>query len=51
MGFSEDHNAEFLEELTMMGTADGSYSYIQPNEGPAALEERLIGLLEATTGI
>ena len=50
MGFSENHSAKFLEELTLMGTADGSYSYVRPEEGAAALEERLIGLLEATTG-
>ena len=50
MGFSEDHSAQFLEELTLMGTADGTYSYVRPEEGPAALQERLVALLEATTG-
>ena len=50
LGFSQGHCGTFLEDLTYMGTADGTYSYVRPEEGDAALEERLVGLLEATTG-
>ena len=33
LGFSQHHNDAFLESLTLIGTADGSYNYISPNDG------------------
>ena len=51
LGFSQHHDASFLESLTLLGTADGSYSYVAPSDGDAALERRLTELLEATTGL
>ena len=31
LGFSASHNAQFLESLAFLGTADGSYSYVSPS--------------------
>ena len=31
MGFSAQHNEQFLESLSFLGTSDGSYSYVSPN--------------------
>jgi len=49
LGFSEDHNDEFLESLALIGTSDGSYSFVSPNEGEKALEERLVALVQSTS--
>ena len=51
LGFSEDHDDDFLESLTYLGTADGSYSFVGTKEGEKALEERLVQLIQATTKI
>ena len=31
LGFSSHHNDSFLESLTLLGTADGSYSFVRFN--------------------
>ena len=49
LGFSDDHNEEFLESLALIGTSDGSYNFVSPTEGEKALEERLVALVEATS--
>jgi len=49
LGFSDDHNEEFLENLALIGTSDGSYSFVSPSEGDKALEERLVALVESTS--
>ena len=51
LGFSQHHDDAFLESLTTLGTADGSYNYIRPEDGDVALQQRLTDLLEATTGL
>jgi len=51
LGFSEDHDDDFLESLTYLGTADGSYSFVGAKEGEKALEERLVQLIESTSKI
>ena len=33
----------------MIGTSDGSYSFVSPKEGEKALEERLVQLVESTS--
>ena len=33
LGFGANHNDAFLESLTRLGTADGSYNFISPKEG------------------
>ncbi len=35
----------------MIGTSDGSYSFIAPSDGDEALERRLTDLLESTSGL
>lgn len=50
LGFGEDHDEDFLESLTLMGTADGSYSYVSPSEGDKALEERLVEMVQTASG-
>ena len=49
LGFSDDHNEEFLESLALIGTSDGSYSFVSPSEGEKALEERLVALVQSTS--
>ena len=49
LGFSDDHNEEFLANLALIGTSDGSYSFVSPTEGDNALEERLVALVESTS--
>merc|ERR1719245_1466897 len=49
LGFSDNHNEEFSESLALIGTSDGSYSYVSPKEGDNALEERLVALVESTS--
>jgi uncharacterized protein YegL len=49
LGFSDDHNEDFLESLALIGTSDGSYSFVSPNEGEKALEERLVALVKSTS--
>merc|ERR1711872_1015886 len=49
LGFSDNHNEEFLESLALIGTSDGSYSFVSPTEGDNALEERLVALVESTS--
>jgi uncharacterized protein YegL len=49
LGFSDDHNEEFLESLALIGTSDGSYSFVSPKEGEKALEERLVALVKSTS--
>jgi len=51
LGFSEDHDEAFLESLTYMGTADGSYSFVSPSEGDRALEEILLALVKTTSAV
>ncbi|TRY63623.1 hypothetical protein TCAL_16587 [Tigriopus californicus] len=51
LGFGVNHNEEFLESLTMIGTSDGSYNYIDPKMGGNALEERIVGLLTEEAGL
>merc|ERR1712012_630663 len=33
LGFSEQHDEQFLESLTFLGTSDGTYSFVSPSEG------------------
>ena len=33
LGFAEHHNEDFLESLALIGTSDGSYSFVSPKEG------------------
>jgi len=49
LGFSQHHDATFLENISLIGTSDGAYSFVSPQEGDKALEERLIALVEETT--
>merc|ERR1711874_363475 len=51
IGFSEDHDEAFLESLTYIGTADGSYSFVSPSEGDRALEEILLALVKTTSSV
>jgi len=51
LGFSEQHDEQFLESLTFLGTSDGTYSYVSPTEGDKAVEERLVQLIQSTTGV
>jgi uncharacterized protein YegL len=51
LGFSADHDDEFLESLTVLGTSDGSYSYVSTSEGDKALEERLVEMVESASSI
>ena len=49
LGFGEHHNEDFLESLALIGTSDGSYNFVSPNEGDRALEERLVALVQSTS--
>jgi len=49
LGFSEQHDEQFLESLTFLGTSDGTYSFVSPSEGGKAIEERLIALVQSTS--
>ena len=49
LGFGEHHNEDFLESLALIGTSDGSYNFVSPNEGDKALEERLVALVQSTS--
>jgi len=49
LGFSHDHNEDFLQSLALIGTSDGSYSFVSEKEGKKALQERLVSLVEATS--
>merc|ERR1711963_247711 len=49
LGFSEQHDEQFLESLTFLGTSDGTYSFVSPSEGGKAIEERLIALVRSTS--
>jgi len=51
LGFSEDHDEDFLESLTVVGTSDGTYSYVSPSEGDKALEERLVEMVQTASSI
>ena len=51
LGFSNDHDEEFLESLTYMGTSDGTYNFVNEREGEKALEERLMELLRSTSSV
>lgn len=51
LGFNENHDDAFLESLSLLGTSDGSYSFIHPTDGDLALQQRLTDLLESTTGL
>ena len=45
LGFSEQHDEQFLESLTFLGTSDGTYSFVTPSEGERAIEERVSGFV------
>ena len=49
LGFNEDHDDDFLESLSLIGTTDGTYSFVDESEGDKALEERLIALVKSTS--
>ena len=49
LGFSEQHDEQFLESLTFLGTSDGTYSFVTPSEGERAIEERLMALVQSTS--
>merc|ERR1712147_420089 len=49
LGFSEQHDEQFLESLTFLGTSDGTYSFVSPSEGGEAIEERLVALVQSTS--
>merc|ERR1711971_1102319 len=49
LGFSEQHDEQFLESLTFLGTSDGTYSFVTPSEGERAIEERLVALVQSTS--
>jgi len=49
LGFSDDHNEDFLESLALIGTSDGTYSFVSPKEGEKALEERLVAMVKSTS--
>jgi len=49
LGFSEQHDEQFLESLTFLGTSDGTYSFVSPSEGGKAIEERLVALVQSTS--
>jgi len=49
LGFSEQHDEQFLESLTFLGTSDGTYSFVTPSEGDKAIEERLVALVQSTS--
>ena len=51
LGFSEQHDEQFLESLTFLGTSDGSYSFVTPSEGDKAVEERLVQLVQTTSSV
>jgi hypothetical protein len=49
LGFSSHHAAKFLDNLSLIGTSDGSYSFVSPFEGEKALSDRLVALVQSTT--
>ena len=49
LGFSENHDEQFLQSLTFLGTSDGTYSFVSPSEGDEAIEERLLALVQSTS--
>jgi len=51
LGFSEQHDEQFLESLTFLGTSDGTYSFVSPSEGDKAVQERLVQLIQSTSSI
>ena len=51
LGFSEQHDEQFLESLTFLGTSDGTYSFVTPSEGDRAVEERLVALVQSTSSV
>jgi hypothetical protein len=51
LGFSSSHNDAYLESLSLMGTADGSYNFIAETDGDEALEKRLCDMVEGVTGL
>ena len=51
LGFNSNHNDQFLESLSLLGTSDGSYNFIDENTSEIALEKRLCELVEGATGL
>jgi uncharacterized protein YegL len=49
LGFSSQHDDNFLESLSLIGTSDGSYNFVSPREGTKALEDRLIDVVESAS--
>ena len=45
LGFSQQHDDNFLNLLSLIGTSDGSYNFVSPSEGDSALHEILVGMV------
>ena len=45
LGFSDSHDDNFLNLLSLIGTSDGSYNFVSPREGDSALQEILVGMI------
>ena len=45
LGFSDSHDDNFLNLLSLIGTSDGSYNFVSPREGDSALKEILVGMV------
>ena len=45
LGFSDSHDDNFLNLLSLIGTSDGSYNFVSPREGDSALQEILVGMV------
>ena len=51
LGFSSEHHDHFLETLSILGTADGSYSFIPEDTSNDALERRLYDLVHGAVSM
>ena len=51
LGFTSQHNDHFLETLSILGTADGSYSFVPEDITNDALENRLYDLVHGAVSL
>lgn len=49
LGFSDNHDEQFLESLTYLGVQDGTYNFVSPKEGDKALEETILALIKSVS--
>ena len=51
LGFNSNHNDAFLESLSILGTADGTYSFVPENTSSDGLENRLYDLVHGALAL